>query len=73
MSRTRPEEAHSSIFHCSANRACQGDNHGSWEFIRMQIPTVIGAAMSAQAYTSGTVYRVTAKAKLRQRQFHARF
>ncbi|EDQ88138.1 uncharacterized protein MONBRDRAFT_26730 [Monosiga brevicollis MX1] len=32
-----------------------GDNTGSWEYIRFQIPTVLGSAFSAQAYTSGDV------------------
>ncbi len=32
-----------------------GDNSGSWEYIRFQIPTVIGSGLSGQAYTSGDV------------------
>jgi len=32
-----------------------GDNSGSWEYIRMQIPTVIGSGLSALAHASGDV------------------
>jgi len=32
-----------------------GDNTGGWEFIRMQIPTVIGSGLSALAHASGDV------------------
>ena len=32
-----------------------GDNYGTWEYIRFQIPTVIGSGLSAQAHTSGDV------------------
>jgi alpha-glucosidase len=32
-----------------------GDNSGSWEYIRFQIPTVLGSGLSAQAHTSGDV------------------
>ena len=32
-----------------------GDNYGTWDYIRWQIATVIGSGMSAQAHTSGDV------------------
>jgi alpha-glucosidase (family GH31 glycosyl hydrolase) len=32
-----------------------GDQEGSWEYIRWQIPTYAGATMSGQAYTTGDV------------------
>lgn len=32
-----------------------GDNEGSWEYIRMQIPTVLGSGMSGFAHASGDV------------------
>eukprot|EP00043_Microstomoeca_roanoka_P010934 m.103348 g.103348 ORF g.103348 m.103348 type:complete len:917 (-) comp15040_c1_seq1:155-2905(-) len=32
-----------------------GDNGGSWEYIRFQIPTVLGSGLSAQAHTSGDI------------------
>eukprot|EP00048_Salpingoeca_helianthica_P012853 m.189491 g.189491 ORF g.189491 m.189491 type:complete len:914 (+) comp15429_c0_seq2:201-2942(+) len=32
-----------------------GDNYGTWEFIRFMIPTVLGAGLSAQAHASGDV------------------
>jgi alpha-glucosidase (family GH31 glycosyl hydrolase) len=32
-----------------------GDNYGTYEFIRFMIPTIIGAGFSAQAYSSGDV------------------
>lgn len=32
-----------------------GDNTGGWEYIRMQIPTVIGSGLSALAHASGDV------------------
>jgi len=32
-----------------------GDNSGSWDFIRMQIPTIIGSGLSGFAHASGDV------------------
>lgn len=32
-----------------------GDNYGTWEYIRMQIPTVIGSAMSGFVHATGDV------------------
>ncbi|CAK9051263.1 unnamed protein product [Durusdinium trenchii] len=32
-----------------------GDNSGSWDFIRMQIPTIVGAGLSGLAHASGDV------------------
>jgi alpha-glucosidase (family GH31 glycosyl hydrolase) len=32
-----------------------GDQEGSWEYIRWQIPTYAGATMSGQAYTTGDI------------------
>ena len=32
-----------------------GDNTGSWEYIRMQIPTIIGSGLSGFAHATGDV------------------
>jgi len=32
-----------------------GDNSGNWEYIRFQIPTVIGSGLSAQNYATGDI------------------
>ena len=32
-----------------------GDNSGSWDFIQMQIPTIIGSGLSGFAHASGDV------------------
>lgn len=32
-----------------------GDNHGSWDFIRWQVPTFVGSGFSAQAHVSGDI------------------